>query len=307
MSEFESDLEAQSYLIRDIVARVLAEDIGPGDATSRAVISPETRAVGQLLAKESGVVAGMEVARECFRQFSSQTEFTVIKHSGEHFEVGDVIGTVQGPARALLAAERTALNFLQRLCGIATLTRKFVDAVAGTGVEIADTRKTDPGIRSLDRAAVRAGGGKNHRYALYEDRAAVRAGGGKNHRYALYDGILIKDNHIRLVGSISAAVQAARSKAHSLFKIEVETTNLDQVREALAAGADIIMLDNMSLEMMREAVQIIGDRALIEASGGIELDEVAEVAATGVDIISVGTLTHSAPSLDISLELSPTE
>jgi len=288
MSEFESDLEAQSYLIRDIVARVLAEDIGPGDATSRAVISPETRAVGQLLAKESGVVAGMEVARECFRQFSSQTEFTVIKHSGEHFEVGDVIGTVQGPARALLAAERTALNFLQRLCGIATLTRKFVDAVAGTGVEIADTRKTDPGIRSLDRAA-------------------VRAGGGKNHRYALYDGILIKDNHIRLVGSISAAVQAARSKAHSLFKIEVETTNLDQVREALAAGADIIMLDNMSLEMMREAVQIIGDRALIEASGGIELDEVAEVAATGVDIISVGTLTHSAPSLDISLELSPTE
>ncbi len=272
MSEFESDLEAQSYLIRDIVARVLAEDIGPGDATSRAVIPPETRAAGQLLAKESGVVAGMEVARECFQQLSPQTEFTAIKHSGEHFEVGGVLGTVQGPARALLAAERTALNFLQRLCGIATL----------------NTRKTDPGIRSLDHAA-------------------VRAGGGKNHRYALYDGILIKDNHIRLGGSISAAVQAARSKAHRLFRIEVETTNLDQVREALTAGADIIMLDNMSLEMMREAVQIIGDRALIEASGGIELDEVAEVAATGVDIISVGTLTHSAPSLDISLELSLTE
>ncbi len=288
MSELESDLEAQPYLIRDIVARVLAEDIGPGDATSRALIPPETRAAGKLLAKESGVVAGMEVARECFRQLSSETEFTVIKHSGECFEVGEVLATIQGPARALLAAERTALNFLQRLCGIATLTRKFVDAVAGTGVEMADTRKTDPGIRSLDRAA-------------------VRAGGGRNHRYALYDGILIKDNHIRLVGSISAAVQAARSKAHSLFKVEVETTNLEQVREALAAGADIIMLDNMSLEMMREAVQIIGDRALIEASGGIELDEVAEVAATGVDIISVGTLTHSAPSLDISLELSPTE
>jgi len=135
----------------------------------------------------------------------------------------------------------------------------------------------------------------------------VRAGGGKNHRYALYDGILIKDNHIRLIGSVRAAVQAARSKAHSLFKVEVETTNLEQVREALASGADIIMLDNMNLEMMRQAVQIIGDRALIEASGGIELDEVAEVAATGVDIISVGTLTHSAPSLDISLELSPIE
>ncbi len=286
MNEFESDLEAQSYLIRDIVARVLAEDIGPGDATSRAVIPAETRATGQLIAKEPGVVAGMEVARECFRQVSSQTEFTTVKHSGECFEAGEVLGTMQGPARALLAAERTALNFLQRLCGIATLTRKFVDAVAGTGVEITDTRKTDPGIRSLDRAA-------------------VRAGGGKNHRYALYDGILIKDNHIRLVGSIRTAVQAARSKAHSLFKVEIETTNLDQVREALAAGADIIMLDNMSLEMMHEAVQIIGDRALIEASGGIELDEVAEVAATGVDIISVGTLTHSAPSLDISLELSP--
>ena len=288
MSEFESDLEAQSYLIQDIVARVLAEDIGPGDATSRAIIPPETRAIGQLLAKESGVVAGMEVARECFRQLSLQAEFAVNKHSGESFEVGEVLGTVQGPARAVLAAERTALNFLQRLCGIATLTRRFVDAVAGTGVEIADTRKTTPGIRSLDRAA-------------------VRAGGGKNHRTALYDGILIKDNHIRLVGSVSAAVQAARSKAHSLFKVEIETTNLDQVREALAAGADIIMLDNMSREMMGEAVEVIGDRALIEASGGIELDEVAEVAATGVDIISVGTLTHSAPSLDISLELSPIE
>ncbi|MCK4325076.1 MAG: carboxylating nicotinate-nucleotide diphosphorylase, partial [Armatimonadetes bacterium] len=256
--------------------------------TSRAVIPPETPAIGRMLAKESGVVAGMAVALECFRQLSSQTEFTAVKHSGECFEVGEVLATVQGPARALLAAERTALNFLQRLCGIATLTRKFVDAVAGTGVEIADTRKTDPGIRSLDRAA-------------------VRAGGGKNHRYALYDGILIKDNHIRLVGSVSAAVQAARSKAHSLFKVEIETTNLDQVREALAAGSDIIMLDNMNLEMMGEAVQIIGDRALVEASGGIELDEVAEVAAIGVDIISVGTLTHSAPSLDISLELSPIE
>jgi len=288
MSEFESDLEAQSYLIRDIVAQVLAEDIGPGDATSRAVIPPETRATGQLLAKESGVVAGMEVARECFRQLSSQTEFTAVKHSGECFEVGEILATAQGPARALLAAERTALNFLQRLCGIATLTRRFVDAVAGTGVEIADTRKTTPGIRSLDRAA-------------------VRAGGGKNHRTALYDGILIKDNHIRLVGSVRAAVQAARSKAHSLFKVETETTNLDQVREALAAGADIIMLDNMSRETMSEAVEVIGDRALIEASGGIELDEVAEVAAIGVDIISVGTLTHSAPSLDISLELSPIE
>ena len=286
MNEFENDLEPQPYIVREMVARALAEDVGPADATSQAVIAGSVRGAGQFVAKEPGVLAGMAAAHECFVQLSPHTSFLALKQSGESFESGDVLTEVAGPARALLAAERTALNFLQRLCGIATLTRKFVEAVAGTNAQIVDTRKTTPGLRALDRAA-------------------VRAGGGKNHRYALYDGILIKDNHLRLAGGITAAVEAARSRAHRLFKIEVETTDLDQVREALTANANIIMLDNMSIEMMREAVEIIGDRALVEASGGIELHNVADVAALGVDMISVGTLTHSAPSLDISLQLQP--
>ena len=274
--------------VEKAVTCALAEDVGQGDVTSLWTIPAQAQTEGRFLSKAEGIVAGWAVVRAVFAALDPELTCEATVQDGQSIHRGQILGRVQGSARSILTTERTALNFLQRLCGIATLTRKFVDAVAGTGVEIADTRKTTPGIRSLDRAA-------------------VRAGGGKNHRTALYDGILIKDNHIRLVGSIRAAVQAARSKAHSLFKVEIETTNLDQVREALAAGADIIMLDNMSLEMMGEAVQIIGDRALIEASGGIELDEVAEVAAAGVDIISVGTLTHSAPSLDISLELSPIE
>ena len=286
MSGYENDLEAQSYTIREIVAKVLAEDIGPSDVTSQAVIPSSARAAGRFVAKEPGVLAGVAVARECFLQLSSEIEFTAHKQSGDSFENGATLAEVSGPSRALLAAERTALNFLQRLCGIATLTRQFVDAIAGTPVQIVDTRKTTPGLRALDRAA-------------------VRAGGGKNHRYALYDGLLIKDNHIRLAGSIGAAVAAARVKAHRLFKVEVETASLDQVREALAAGVDIIMLDNMTPDKMRKAVKLIGSRALIEASGGIDLHNVAAVAATGVDLISVGTLTHSAPSLDISLDLRP--
>lgn len=281
-----NDLEAQPRLIQTIVSRVLAEDIGPGDATSQAVIPASARAAGKFVAKQAGVMAGMAVARECFIQLDGQVRFADIKQPGETFEVGEILAEVEGAARSLLAAERTALNFLQRLCGVATITRRFVEAVAGTDVRIVDTRKTTPGFRVLDRAA-------------------VRAGGGKNHRLALYDGILIKDNHIRLVGGVTAAVEAARSNAHLLFKIEVETTNLQQVREALDTGADIIMLDNMSIEMMQQAVDIIGDGALIEASGGVDLSHVAQVAAIGVNTISVGTLTHSAPSLDISLELQP--
>ena len=284
MTRSARDLEAPPHVIRDLVSRTLAEDIGPGDATSQAVIPPSVRATGQFIAKQAGIMAGMAVARECFMQLGPDIDFTMLKQAGEDFTNGEVVAEVEGPARALLAAERAALNFVQRLCGVATLTRRFVDAVADTNVQIVDTRKTTPGVRALDRAA-------------------VRAGGGKNHRLALYDGILIKDNHLRLAGGVAAAVAAAHAHAHSLFKIEVETTNLDQVQEALAAGADIIMLDNMSIGMMREAVEIIGDQALVEASGGIDLSNVAEVAAIGVNMISVGTLTHSAPSLDISLEL----
>ncbi len=286
MMPLESDLEAEHHLIRAIVTRVLDEDIGPGDATSRAVVPTSAYATGVFVAWQAGVVAGMAVAYHCFTQLNPDVSFIELKRPGEPFAAGEILAEIKGPARALLAGERTALNFVQRLCGIAALTRKFVDAVADAKVQIVDTRKTTPGLRALDRAA-------------------VRAGGGKNHRLALHDGILIKDNHTRLVGGVRPAIEAARANAHALFKIEVETADLAQVREAVAAGADIIMLDNMSIEMMREAVEIIGDQALIEASGGIDLSNVAEVAAIGVDMISVGTLTHSAPSLDISLELQP--
>ena len=278
------DVEADPRLIREIVAAALAEDIGPGDITSELCVPADRQARAQILAKQDGVLAGLAVARECFRQLSPALVFTAAKQAGEPFGDGELLAEVSGPARAVLAAERTALNFLQRLCGIATLTRRFVDAVAGAGAVIADTRKTTPGLRALEKAA-------------------VRAGGGRNHRFALYDAILIKDNHLQIVGGVGPAVQAARRGASAHLKIEVEAASLQQVQAALEAGADIIMLDNMAPESMRQAVQTIGGQALVEASGGVTLENVAEVAATGVDIISVGQLTHSAPAIDISLAL----
>jgi len=278
------DLQADARIIHEVVAAALAEDIGPGDITSELCVPPDRETQGQLVAKEAGILSGLEVAEECFRQLSPAVAFYAHKQTGDQFAAGDIIAEVVGPARALLAAERTALNFLQRLCGIATLTRQFVDAIKGTDAIIVDTRKTTPGLRVLEKAA-------------------VRAGGGQNHRFALYDAILIKDNHIRIAGGVTPAVKAARDGASAHLKIEVEATTIDQVHAALEAGADIIMLDNMSMEMMRQAVEIIGDRALTEASGGVALDNVAQVAATGADLISVGRLTHSAPAIDISLEL----
>ena len=278
------DVEADPRLIREIVAAALAEDIGPGDITSELCVPADRQARAQILAKQDGVLAGLAVARECFRQLSPALVFTAAKQAGEPFGDGELLAEVSGPARAVLAAERTALNFLQRLCGIATLTRRFVDAVAGAGAVIADTRKTTPGLRALEKAA-------------------VRAGGGRNHRFALYDAILIKDNHLQIVGGVGPAVQAARRGASAHLKTEVEAASLQQVQAALEAGADIIMLDNMAPESMRQAVQTIGGQALVEASGGVTLENVAEVAATGVDIISVGQLTHSAPAIDISLAL----
>ena len=277
-------LRADAGVVRDVVARALAEDIGPGDITSELCVPTDHHVQGQLVAKEAGVLAGLEAARECFWQLSAAVSFQANKQAGEDLAPGDILAEVAGPARPILAAERTALNFLQRLCGIATLTRQFVQAVEGSGALIVDTRKTTPGLRALEKAA-------------------VRAGGGQNHRFALYDAILIKDNHVGIAGSIGAAVEAARAGASAHLKIEVETTTLTQVREAVAAGADIIMLDNMEAELMRQAVEEIGDHALVEASGGVSRETVAEVAATGVDLISVGRLTHSAPAIDISLEL----
>ncbi len=266
------------------VRDALREDIGRGDLTSMLTIPPDTRACGVLVAKQDGVMAGGYVVAECFGQNDPGGRFEQSIGEGEAFAQGDHLGEVEGTARGLLGAERVALNFLQRLCGIATLTRAFANQVAGTGARITDTRKTTPGLRALEKAA-------------------VLAGGGRNHRFALYDGILIKDNHIRPAGGIAQAVRRAREGAPHTLRVEVETADLGEVREALEAGADIIMLDNMSDEAMAEAVHIVGDRALVEASGGMCLERVRAVAALGVDLISVGRLTHSAPAIDISLEL----
>lgn len=284
MSKPSRNLQADSRIICEVVTTALAEDIGPGDITSELCIPADYQARGQFVAKQAGVLAGLEVAEECFRQLNATVTFESYKQAGENFKVGEVLAEVTGPARALLAVERTALNFLQRLCGIATLTQEFVRAVEGTKATIVDTRKTTPGLRVLEKAA-------------------VRAGGGQNHRFALYDAILIKDNHIRIAGGVKAAVEAAQQGAPAQLKIEVETTNLQQVQEAIAAEADIIMLDNMELEMMQQAVEIVAGRTLLEASGGVTIDNVTRIAATGVDLISVGRLTHSAPAIDISLEI----
>lgn len=272
--------------IADIVARALAEDIGHGDITTELVIPPELNARGVFLAKQSGCLSGLCVAEECFRQVDHTIAFEARFHEGDAFEVGDELAIVTGPAASLLSAERVALNFLQRLCGIATLTREFVSRVSETPARIVDTRKTTPGLRLIEKAA-------------------VRAGGGRNHRYALYDGILLKDNHIAVAGGVSEAVAAARAGAPHTLKIEVEVTNLDELTEALAAGADVVLLDNMSVEQLEKAVALGGGRMLLEASGGVNLDTVADIAQTGVDLISVGALTHSATAVDISLEIQP--
>ncbi|MCD6361157.1 MAG: carboxylating nicotinate-nucleotide diphosphorylase [Armatimonadetes bacterium] len=276
---------ADPATIREIVRRALAEDIGPGDITSATTVDARARGRGVFLAKQEGVLAGMDVAAECFRQVDETVTFSALAAEGDRFAPGDHLGVVEGPARSLLTAERVALNFLQRLCGVATIARRFADEVAGTGAVIVDTRKTTPGLRALEKAA-------------------VLAGGGHNHRFALYDGVLIKDNHIRVAGGVRRAVERARAGAPHSMKIEVETATLDEVQEALDAGADIIMLDNMDLDQTARAVEMIAGRALVEASGGMTIERVRAVAETGVNLISVGRLTHSAPAVDISLELA---
>ncbi len=269
--------------LEEIVAAALAEDIGPGDVTTEACVAPELTMQAQIRAKEPGVAAGLAPARQAFRQLCPDATFIARVIDGSEVGAGDVIAEVKGQAGGLLTAERTALNFLQHLSGIATTTAKFVAAVEGTGAAIVDTRKTTPGLRILEKGA-------------------VRAGGGRNHRFALYDGVLIKDNHIGAGGGIAAAVQAARANAPHLLCVEVEVTTLEQLDEALAAGADVVMLDNMDLPTVREAVRRVGGKAVVEASGGITLDNVREIADAGVDLISVGAITHSAPALDISME-----
>jgi nicotinate-nucleotide pyrophosphorylase (carboxylating) len=267
---------------REAVRRALAEDLGWGDVTTEATVDPAARARGVILAKAACVVAGLDVAAEAFRQLDPAVVFDRHRQDSDWCEPGTPVATVRGSAAAMLTAERTALNFLQRLSGIATLTRHFVNAADGR-VTILDTRKTTPTLRALEKYA-------------------VRAGGGTNHRAGLDDGILIKDNHIRFAGSVGEALKRMRA-ARQEMPIEIEAQSLDQVDAAIAGGADIILVDNLSLEEVHEAVRRIGGRAKIEISGGVTLDRLPELAATGVDYVSVGALTHSAPAADLSFEL----
>ena len=274
---------------RETIARALAEDLGPGDITSECFIPAEHRSTARIIAKEKAILAGTEVAAEVFHQVDPSIEIVLRKNDGEAISPGDLILTAVGPTRALLSAERTALNFLQRLSGIATLTRRFVDAVAGTKAAILDTRKTTPGLREFERLA-------------------VRAGGGVNHRFGLFDRVLAKDNHLAVTGDsagLQRAIDEAKKRAPDIL-VEIEADTLDQVRLLCGLyGVDIILLDNMSNNELREAVQIRGPKKiLLEASGGVNLDTVASIAATGIDQISVGALTHSARAIDLSMEIS---
>ncbi len=273
-----------TFLLDEQLRRFLREDLEHGDITTDAIFDYQATAIVTLKAREPMIAVGMQhVAKRVFNLLDNSLQFDKPVADGTRVKSGDVLMTISGRVRALLRGERVALNLTQRLCGIATLTSKYVDAVKGNNVSIVDTRKTTPGLRMMEKYA-------------------VRAGGGKNHRYSLSDGVLIKDNHIAACGSIGKAVQKARAAVPHIIGIEVETDNLAQVEECLQCGVKIIMLDNMDLQTMSEAVAMINGKALVEASGGVNLDTVAAIAKTGVDIISVGALTHSAPACDIGLD-----
>lgn len=271
-------------IYRDLVRRALAEDVGTGDVTTAGTVVPGQRAIGTLLVKSRCVLAGLDIAAETFRQLDPGVRFTTFTRDGDRCDAGTVAAQVRGLAAPMLTAERTALNFVQRLSGIATLTRRFVDATAG-GITVLDTRKTTPTLRALEKYA-------------------VRAGGGVNHRDGLADGILIKDNHIRLAGGVPQAV-ARMKAAGATMPVEVEAQSLADVDAAIAAGADIILLDNLPLDAVREAVRRIASRARTEISGGVTLERIADLAGTGADSVSIGALTHSAPAADLSLEIEP--
>jgi len=271
-----------------ILDLALAEDIGAGDVTAIATVPGETIATATMLAKQPGVIYGLEVAQAAFQRVDSRLAFRALVEDGDSIEAMTRIAIIKGGARSILQAERVALNFIQRLSGVATIAAAYVAAIQGTTARIVDTRKTTPGMRVLEKRA-------------------VVAGGAHNHRFGLSDGILIKDNHLAAIGGpdrIATAISLARQSAPHTLKIEIEVTTISQVKEALDAGAEIIMLDNMTVAEMSAAVQTIAGRAIVEASGGITLNNVAEVAASGVDLISIGALTHSAPSLDISLDFA---
>jgi len=271
------------------VHAALEEDGAADDVTTSALVNPEQWARGTFVAKDDGVVAGLPVAAAAMTAIDPSVSFDTLVADGMRVSAGAELAEVEGPAAALLASERVSLNFLQRLSGIATLTRAYVDAVAGTSARILDTRKTTPGLRHLERYA-------------------VRAGGGSNHRFNLSTGVLVKDNHIAIARQaglvdLEQVVGQARAGAPHTMRVEVEATSVEQVKDALAGGAEVVLLDNMTVEQVRAAVELIGGRAIVEASGGITLENVRSIAEAGVQLISVGRLTHSAPALDISLEL----
>ncbi|MEN8183017.1 MAG: carboxylating nicotinate-nucleotide diphosphorylase [Myxococcota bacterium] len=269
---------------RDLVDRALREDLGPGDATSPQVFPPDHPGEAAIESRQPLVVCGLPVAARVFDTLDPRLSFTPLRAEGELLPAGCVLAEVSGPLLGILAAERTALNFLSRLCGIATLTRRYVEAVAGTGARILDTRKTVPGWRVLDKYA-------------------VAVGGGHNHRMGLHDGVLVKDNHVVGAGGVAAAVKSVRAHAPAHLRVQVEVESEAQAEEALAAGADLLLFDNRSVDELRGLVARFRDRAVLEASGGIDLESVRAVAETGVHRISVGALTHSAPGADLALEV----
>jgi len=272
----------QDSILKEIIKTALDEDIGSGDVTTSAILSGNETGIAHAIAKADMVVAGIDIFKEVFLYSDSDIRFDQSTIDGQFASAGDILVEISGGLANILTSERVALNLLQRLCGIATLTRQFADAVKGTPARILDTRKTVPGLRMLDKYA-------------------VRVGGGYNHRIGLYDGILIKENHIEAAGGIAPAVQKIRTSAPHTLKIEIETRNMQEVKEALSAGVDIIMLDNMKPEAMKRGVEMIHGRALVEASGNVTLANVREIAECGVDFISIGALTHSVKAADISL------
>lgn len=281
-------MQIPSHIIDQVIRLSLAEDIGNGDITSSNCLSESHTSRGHFLAKSPGILCGTDIARAVFTALDAEVIYEKCYADGATLTgERDVIANVYGRSRSILMGERVALNFMQRMSGVATITREYVNVVCDTGVTIVDTRKTTPGLRAFEKYA-------------------VHVGGGRNHRYGLYDAVMIKDNHIRACGTIGQAVAAVRNVIGHTVKIEVEASSLNDVSQAIISGADIILLDNMTTEMMREAVELVGNRAITEASGGITRERLIEIARAGVDVISVGALTHSVPALDISLDLEST-
>ncbi len=277
-------MEIPPYVV-DILSRAIEEDVGFGDITSRLLIPEESKSKAIFIAKEDFIIAGIPFAEKIFSLIDSSILFNYTLKDGARVKSGDTIAEIYGKTRSILLGERVSLNILQRLSGVATLTSMFVEKVKGTKAKIVDTRKTTPCLRVIEKYA-------------------VKIGGGENHRFGLYDGILIKDNHIKAVGSISKAIELAK-RGHHLSKIEIEVKNISELLEAMNAGADVVMLDNMSVEEMKEAVKISEGKIMLEASGGVTLESVKEIAETGVDFISIGAITHSFKASDISLKIIP--